>query len=90
MPYLVNRQYPVTGGSIWYSWVIVVVPLGSKGSDIPVLKFFMVISVISICGLPLSKYIAFTLLVNEGWFNLVDVVLAAPIFPILGCLVIYF
>ena len=87
---MVNKRYPLTGGSIWYSWVIMVVPLRYKGSDIPVLKGLIVSSVIRVFGSPLSKYLFFTLLGNEAWFNIVDVVVAAPIFPVLGCLVVYF
>ena len=52
MPYLVNGRSPVTEGSRWYSWVIMVVPLGYEGSRIPVLKVFMLSTFIRISGLP--------------------------------------
>ena len=58
----------VNGGSRWYYWFNMVVPLGSEGSVIPVLKGFMVSPVISICRLPLSKYLSFTSLGNTEWF----------------------
>ena len=61
----VNIWSPVNGGSRWYSWVVMIVPLGSEGSGILVLKFFMVALDIKNCGLPLSKYISFTSLVNS-------------------------
>ena len=40
--------------------------------------------------LPLSKYIFFTSLGNTDLLNIVDVIVAAPILPVLGCLVVYF
>ena len=67
-----------------------VVPLGSEGSVIPVLKGFMVSPVIRIYGLTLSKYIYFTSLVNSGWLNIVDVVVASQMIHVMGCLVMYF
>ena len=90
MPSLVNIQSLVNGGSRWYSWVIMAFPLGSEGSRIPLLKGFMLDPVIRICGLPLSKYLYLTSLGNSAWLNLVDVVVAAPILPVLGWLVIFF
>ena len=33
-----NRRPSVTGGSIWYYWIIMFVPLGSKRSGIPLLN----------------------------------------------------
>ena len=90
MPSLVNIYYPVTGGPRLYSWFIIVFPPGSEGSGIPVLKGFMVVPVIRICGLHLYKYLSFTLLVNAAWLDKVYVVVAAPIIPAMGCLVVYF
>ena len=90
MPYLVNRHSPVTAGSILYSWVVMVVPLRYEGSGIPLLKCFMVAPFIIIYVLPLSKYLPFTSLVNASWLNIVDVIVATPIPPVLGCLVVYF
>ena len=85
-----NRWSPVTKGPKWYFWVNMVFTLGYQGSGIPVLKGFMVSQVIRICGLPLSKYISFTLSVNVAWLNIVDVVVSDPVLPVLGCLVVYF
>ena len=90
MPYLVNIRSLVTGGSIWYSWFIMVYPVVSAGSEILVLKGFIVAPVISICGFPLYKCLLFTSLVNATWLNMVDGVLADPILPVLGCMVVYF
>ena len=90
MPYLVNRRSPITGGYIWYSWVIMVVPLGSEGSDIPLLKGVLLASVIRICGLTLFKYLSIRYLVNSAWLNIFDVVVASPILPTPGCLLVYF
>ena len=90
MPSLVNIRYPVTGLSIWYYWVTMVFPVGYEGSGIPVLKGFMVALVYRIYGLPLSKYPSLTSLGNAAWLNIVDLVVAAPIIPILGCSVVYF
>ena len=67
-----------------------VAPLGSEGSRISVLKSFMVYPGIRICGLSLSKYQSFEFLGNESWFNIVNIVVAAPMLPVLGCLVVYF
>ena len=67
-----------------------VVPLGSEGSGITVLKGFMVTPVIRICGFPLSKYVSFILLVNAAWLNIVDVVVDDPVLHVMGCLVDYF
>ena len=60
-----------------------VVPLGSKGSGILVLKDFMAFLVIRIFGLPLFNYISFTSLGNTSWLNIVNVVVAASILPVL-------
>ena len=87
---MVNRRSPVTGFPVCYSWVIMVVPLGSEGSGIPVLKGFMVAPGIRTCGLPSYKCITFTSLGNATWFNIVDVFVAAPILTVIGCLVVYF
>ena len=67
-----------------------VFPLVYEGSGIPVLKGFMVSPVIRIYGLTLSKYIYFTSLVNSGWLNIVDVVVASQMIHVMGCLVMYF
>ena len=67
-----------------------VVTLGYEVSGILVLKGFIVSPVISICGLSSSKYTPFTSLFNVAWFNIVDVVVAYPIPPVLSCLVMYF
>ena len=80
-----NKRSPVTGGSRWYSWVVVVFPVGYKGSGIPVLKYFILYPVIRICGLPLSKYLSFTSLVNSACLNIVDVVVSDTI-PCTGLL----
>ena len=90
MPSLVNRRCPVAGGSRLYYWVIVVFLVGSVGLGIPVLKVCIVAPSISICGLPLSKYLSFTYLGNAAWFYIVVGVVSAPIIPVLGCLVVYF
>ena len=50
----------------------------------------MLISVVSICGLTLSKYLSFTSFYNAEWLNIVDVVVASPIIPLLGFFVVYF
>ena len=49
----------------------------------------MVAPVISICMISLSKYLSFTFLGNGAWLNIVNVVVAAPIIPAMGCLVVY-
>ena len=67
-----------------------VVPLRSEGSGITLLKGFMVAPGIMICGFLLSKYIFFTLLFNEAWFNIFNIVVTAPILPVLGFLFVYF
>ena len=67
-----------------------VVPIGYKGLGILVLNSFMVAPVIRICGLSLSKYISFALLGNAAWLDIVDVVVASPILPVLGFLVVHF
>ena len=84
-----NRRSPVIGGSRWHSWVIVVALLGSEGSGIPLLKAFLVDLVIRICGLPLSKYIYFTLLGNVVWLHIVNLVVSAPILHVMVFLVVY-
>ena len=63
---------------------------GYEGSCIPLLKGFMVSLYIRIYGLPLSNYLNFILLGNTASFNIVYVVLAAPMRPVLGCLIVYF
>ena len=67
-----------------------VVPLVYDGSGNPVLKGLMVSPFIRICGLPLSKYLYFTSLGNVEWLNIVDVVVADSIIPLLRCLFVYF
>ena len=67
-----------------------IVTLVLKGSGIPVLKDFMISPVIRKCGLTLSKYVSFTSLGNASWLNIVNVVVADPMIPVLGCLVVYF
>ena len=50
----------------------------------------MVAPVIRRCGLPLSKCISFSLLVNAALLNIVDGVVSATLHHLLGCLVVYF
>ena len=50
----------------------------------------MVSLVIGICELPLSQYLSFTSLVNALWLNIVNVVVADPIIPVLVFLVVCF
>ena len=57
---------------------------------IPILKGFMVSPVIRIYGLPLYKYISFILLVNAACLNIVNLVVAAPMLPVLGFLLRFF
>ena len=67
-----------------------VVTIGSEGSGIPVLKVFMLSPFIKMCELPLSKYLYFILLGNTASLNVVYVVLAAPMFSLLDCSIVYF
>ena len=90
MPSLVNKRSPATEGSRLYYWVNMIVPLGSEGSGIPVLIGFMLSPFIKMCELPLSKYLYFILLGNTASLNVVYVVLAAPMFSLLDCSIVYF
>ena len=66
------------------------VRLVSEGSGVPVLKVFVVASVIRTCGLLLSRYISFAYLGKSNWLNIVDVIVAATILIVLVCLVVNF
>ena len=90
MPSLVNKRSPATEGSRLYYWVNMIVPLGSEGSGIPVLIGFMLSPFIKMCELPLSKYLYFISLYNESWLNVVYVVVATPMLPVMGFFVVYF
>ena len=50
----------------------------------------MLSPVIMICGLPLYKYLYFLLLVNAVLLNIVDVVVADPMLPVMDFFVMYF
>ena len=66
-----------------------VVPIGYEDSGIPLLKGLMLAPAISICGLPLSEYLSFTLLVNSAWLNIFNVVVSDQILHLLVCLVVF-